>query len=181
MASEDITIRTSTARDKSGIQTIYLHAFPETENETIVKLVTELLSLKASKPVVDLLAETKDEAAGHIIFSPVTIDGTEDIQAYILAPLGVKPEYQRLGIGSRLIEHGLKALTDMSVDIVFVYGDPEYYGRFGFSADTALHFMAPYELEYPYGWQAFKIKPFDIETSPATITCVPPLSDPKLW
>ena len=42
----------------------------------------------------------------------------------------------------------------MGVNVVFVYGDPKYYGKFGFSAEVASAYSPPYELQYPFGWQA---------------------------
>jgi putative acetyltransferase len=176
-----MNIRTSADGDIDDIQDVYLKAFPETENETIVKLSRELLTEKSHTSVIDLLAETQDEIAGHIIFSPVTIDGHKDIRAYILAPLGVKPDHQKSGIGSKLIDEGLEQLSASGINIVFVYGDPAYYGKFEFSADAAEQYQPPHDLEYPFGWQAIVLNEFDAVSSPASITCVAPLRDPKLW
>ena len=49
-----------------------------------------------------------------------------------MAPLAVLPEYQRKGIGTRLIERGLQELNAAGHGIVFVLGNPLYYQRFGF-------------------------------------------------
>jgi GNAT superfamily N-acetyltransferase len=73
-----------------------------------------------------LVAETEGIVVGHVAFSPVTIDNNENFQGYILAPLGVKPDYQNRRIGSKLIESGMQQLSRMGVDILFVYGDPKY-------------------------------------------------------
>jgi putative acetyltransferase len=48
--------------------------------------------------------------------------------------MAVLPEYQRQGIGTRLIPHGLNALRSRGERIVIVVGHPRYYPRFGFSA-----------------------------------------------
>ncbi len=111
----------------------------------------------------------------------MTIDNSETFRGYILAPLGVKPDYQKRRIGSKLIEYGLQQLSEMGVNVVFVYGDPKYYGRFGFSTDAAQQYTTPYKLQYPFGWQAIVLKEYAIEKWPAAITCVAPLCDPKLW
>jgi putative acetyltransferase len=98
-----------------------------------------------------------------------------------LAPLGVKPDCQKRGIGSKLIEYGTHQLSVMGVSVVFVYGDPKYYGRFGFSAGAAHPYIPPYKLQYPFGWQALVLNACDIEKTPVSITCVTSLNDPKLW
>ena len=49
-----------------------------------------------------------------------------------LAPLAVLPEYQRQGVGSRLIEAGLEACRARNAGVVVVLGHPAYYPKFGF-------------------------------------------------
>jgi putative acetyltransferase len=49
-----------------------------------------------------------------------------------LAPVGVLPEYQGRGIGTRLIREGLEACREAGYVAVVVLGEPDYYSRFGF-------------------------------------------------
>jgi putative acetyltransferase len=49
-----------------------------------------------------------------------------------LAPLAVIPEYQRQGIGSKLVNEGLRILRSSPCPFVTVLGHPDYYERFGF-------------------------------------------------
>lgn len=174
-------IRTATNQDRGDIQRVHLCAFPEGESEIVSKLAIDLLSEKTTPQTISLVAETDGTVVGHIAFSPVTIANNQNFQGYILAPLGVKPDYQKRGIGSKLIEYGLQQLSAMGVNVVFVYGDPNYYGRCGFSADTAQQYTTPYRLQYPFGWQAIVLDECDIEKPPAAITCVTSLCDPILW
>ncbi|WP_369793119.1 GNAT family N-acetyltransferase [Methanosarcina sp. 2.H.A.1B.4] len=49
-----------------------------------------------------------------------------------LAPIAVKPEFQKQGIGGEFIREGLKACLQLGYDSVIVLGHPEYYPKFGF-------------------------------------------------
>ena len=108
------------------------------------------------------------------------VENNESCKASILAPLAVHPEHQQKKVGLRLIEFGLEKLKEAEGNIVFVYGDPEFYGKFGFDADTANDFPAPFDLEYPFGWQALILKDWSDKTTPAVTSCVSTLSDPDL-
>ncbi|MEM8723336.1 MAG: N-acetyltransferase [Cyanobacteria bacterium P01_G01_bin.39] len=147
-------IRIATSRDCDDIPEVYLSAFSKDEREIVSKLAINLLFEETTPQTISLVAETGGAVVGHVAFSPVAIDNNENLQGYILAPLGVKSDYQNRGIGSKLIDTGIQRLLNMGVNILFVYGDPKYYSRFGFSADTATLYIPPYKLQYSYGWQA---------------------------
>ena len=176
-----MNIRIATNKDRDDIQRVYLCAFPEGESKLISKFAIDLLSDKTTPRTISLVAEADNAMVGHIAFSPVRIDRNENFRGYILAPLGVKTDYQRRSIGTKLIEQGIKQLSVMGVNVVFVYGDPKYYGRFGFSADAAHPYTTPYKLQYPFGWQAIVLNECEIDKPPVAIICVNSLCDPKLW
>ena len=91
--------------------------------------------------LTDHLAAEGDEVVGHVFFSPVRIEGEgTGSRAIALAPLAVLPERQHLGIGSRLVEAGLRACHALGEDVVFVLGHPGYYPRFGFRSAAPLGF-----------------------------------------
>jgi len=100
--------------------------------------------------ILSLVAIEGDEIVGHILFSPVTIEGQkEEIAA--LAPLAVLPTHQKKGIGKRLTLEGLKRLTEMGVPAVIVFGHPEYYPAFGFVPAREFGLTC----EYPEAGDAF--------------------------
>ena len=174
-------IRAATNLDRDEIRAVHLHAFSEGEKHRVATLAVNLLSEETDRDTISLVAEVDGTVVGHIAFSPVMIENNESCIGYILAPLGVKPEYQKCQIGSKLIESGLEQLSRMGVNVVFVYGDPKYYGKFGFSADVASGFSPPYELQYPLGWQAVALNKDVFSESTAKISCVASLNDPGLW
>jgi putative acetyltransferase len=84
-------------------------------------------------------------------------------------------------IGTKLIENGIEQLSEKGVSVVFVYGDPKYYGKFGFNAGAASRYSPPYELQYPFGWQAIALNEVCFEKQNVKISCVASLCDPELW
>lgn len=75
----------------------------------------------------------------------------------------------------------MERLSKASVDAVLVYGDPKYYGRLGFSAETAMGYLPPYTLQYPSGWQAVMLREQGSDERAIEISCVEALLDPALW
>lgn len=174
-------IREATNLDRENIREVHLRAFSGGERETVATLAVDLLSDETSPEIFALVAEIDGTVAGHIAFSPVTVNQDKKWKGYILAPLGVKPEYQERRIGSTLIESGMERLSEEGVNVLFVYGDPKYYGKFGFKADTASRYSPPYDLQYPFGWQAIVLSEPDSSESIVKISCVASLRDPELW
>jgi putative acetyltransferase len=174
-------IRSAGMRDRDDIRRVYLRAFPAGENEIVAGLALDLLLEQSTPPTISLVAEADAAVVGHVAFSPVAIGDSGNCQGYILAPLAVEPDYQRRRIGSALTEYGVRQLMAAGVDIMFVYGDPGFYGRFGFSADAAVRYKPVCEPKYPFGWQALVVNRCAIEEKAVAITCVSPLQDPGLW
>jgi putative acetyltransferase len=76
-----------------------------------------------------LVATLNEDVVGHISYSPASID---NLTGAALGPMAVKPEHQRKGIGSKLIQAGNTRLRDEKCPFIIVVGHPEYYSRFGF-------------------------------------------------
>lgn len=176
-----IRIRTATSLDREGIRSVHLGAFPVGENQLVATLAVNLLSEDSEPETISLVAEVEGAVVGHIAFSPVVAEASTDLLGYILAPLAVKPEYHKAGIGSQLVESGIALLSTTAANVLFVYGDPTYYGRFGFSAQSATRFIPPCGLQYPFGWQARVLHEEGLPRQAVKLSCVPSLCDPALW
>jgi putative acetyltransferase len=122
-----IVIRHETAEDVAAVRVVNELAFGQPAEADLVDALrrgcTDALSLVA----VD------DGVVGHILFTPVSVDGADRSLAGMgLAPMSVLPDYQRRGVGSALVSRGLEALRERGCPFVVVVGHPEYYPRFGF-------------------------------------------------
>lgn len=65
----------------------------------------------------------------------------------LVGPVAVHPNRQSEGHGSRLMQHMLLAAQKIGDPAMVMIGDAEYYGRFGFSAETTSgwHMPGPWE------------------------------------
>jgi putative acetyltransferase len=64
-------------------------------------------------------------------------------------------------VGSALVRHGLVLLAERGERVVFVLGDPAYYGQFGFDAAAAAPFMSPYRGPHFMVLQLAQTAPLD--------------------
>lgn len=135
-----VIIRSEIRDDWPAVAEIHRLAFGR---EDEARLVDELRSDDYAR--VSLVAEELGQLVGHILFSRLPIHTKAGvIEAVALAPLGVLPSHQRKGIGSSLVRDGLRACCEAGHCIIIVLGHPDYYPRFGFSANRAERLKSPY-------------------------------------
>jgi len=133
-----LTIRPETPTDYPGITEVNDLAFWQPAEG---KLVEKLRGNPKFVPELSLVAEIGGKIVAHILFFPVVIKSEtideeheeyEEYETISLAPVSVMPEFQRQGIGGRLIKEGLEACRKLGYGSVIVLGHPEYYPKFGF-------------------------------------------------
>lgn len=146
----------------------------------ISDFAVDLLNENHPVKIISLVAIETNEIVGHTAFSPVFYESTNEHFGYILAPLAVSPKFQKNKIASSLVKYGLDNISNIGSYIVFVYGDPQYYSRFGFKTVLAQHFIPPYTLQYPEGWHAMKLNS-TVFPEGGKFKCVNSLNDPRLW
>ncbi|ADZ72071.1 GNAT family N-acetyltransferase [Polymorphum gilvum] len=136
-----VTIRPVNPADEPAVHAVIAAAFGQ---ETEAGLVHDLRHCGAL--VLERVAETPDRRiVGHIAFSRVTGAGAgHRLHVSCLASLSVHPDFQRLGIGSQLVESSLADLRKAGEDLVLVLGPPAYYPRFGFDPVLAQKVHGPY-------------------------------------
>lgn len=83
---------------------------------------------------LNYVAVTGDRIIGNIVFSKASVvnDNGDEFEVLTMGPVSVLSQYQGKGIGSRLINHALDHAGKMGFAAVLIFGNPEYYNRFGF-------------------------------------------------
>lgn len=175
-----IMIREALESDLEQVLSVERAAFGE---EDEARLVQDLLEDDSAKPIVSLLAMQENKAVGHILFTKAQVESKNHLAISILAPLAVIPEFQKQGIGGKLIEHGLQLLSELSIDLVFVLGYPEYYPRHGFKPAGKLGFDAPYPIpeKNSDAWMVRGLRPGIIGTFDGKVICADKLNRLEYW
>jgi predicted N-acetyltransferase YhbS len=92
--------------------------------------------LRASRnylPELALVAEEDTKLVGHIMLTKTYVALADSkFEALLLAPLSVELAYRNRGVGSKLVNESFRLAKHSWYKVVFVVGNPAYYGRFGF-------------------------------------------------
>jgi putative acetyltransferase len=135
-----VVVRPETPDDLEAIREVNRQAFGR---EDEARLVDALRAGGYAR--LSLVAEEAGQVVGHVLFSDLpVVTPAGPVQALALAPLAVLPARQRQGIGSRLVQEGLRACAGAGHRAVIVLGHPAYYPRFGFSAGLAGRLKSPF-------------------------------------
>lgn len=121
-------IRPEIPQDIPEVRAVEEAAFGRSAEADLVDLCRQ-----HGKVSLSLVAIHAERVVGHLFFSPVTLN--PPCPGWLglgLGPVAVLPEFQRKGIGSRLIEIGLEMCRGQDIDFIVLLGDPAYYCRFGF-------------------------------------------------
>jgi len=132
-------IRAESSADFAAIRVVQEAAFPSPLEADLVD------QLRADGDcVIALVSIEGDAVVGHVMFSLMQAP----FRALGLGPVAVLPDWQRQGVGTRLIEAGLARARSAGWGAVIVLGEPGYYHRFGFSAARAEGFTSTYAGPY---------------------------------
>jgi putative acetyltransferase len=161
-----VEIRGRTAADDAAIRRLNDDAFGGTFES---RLVEELRAARLD--AVELVAVEHDQIVGHILFSVLatTID-QQAVPTLALAPMAVRPDPQRRGIGSALVRAGLDLARERDWRAVIVLGHKGYYPRFGFSAALAHPLRAAFSGD---AFMALELAPGALQGKQGRVTYPP--------
>lgn len=171
-------ITTDCSSLQNDIRSLYLESFDSAENQLVAALAIDLLQ---KTDAIHYAAINENTLLGHIAFSPLTTETQQSPKVFLLSPLAVRKASQKRGVATTLINKGKHYLKSIGVNDLLTYGDPQFYGRFGFAASIAKPFIPPYPLEYDFGWIGVELNPYNDTPKNIAVQCVRPLQNSQLW
>lgn len=145
MITNEFIIRKESASDHPKVYELNKIAFGQ-DNEA--KLVDLLRNSDSFIPELSLVVALGNKIVGHILFTKIRIksDDDKEFDSLALAPMAVKPEFQKQGIGAKLIQTGLLKAKELGHKSVIVLGHEHYYPKFGFVPAKKWKIKAPFDV-----------------------------------
>ena len=83
---------------------------------------------------LDYVAELDGYVIGNIVYCKGIVVNEAGVKQEVIAfgPVSVLPSFQKKGIGAKLIEHTMAIAKEMGFKAIIIFGNPNYYHRFGF-------------------------------------------------
>ncbi len=110
-------IRTEAPADILAVDRLLKEVFDTEAEANLVMALRE----NGHRTLSLVACDDEGEVVGHAMFSPVHLNG-EDLNWQGLAPLAVKAEYRKQGLGAELVHEGLASLGELGYPACVVLG-----------------------------------------------------------
>ena len=156
-----IAIRKENVNDYTEVYNVIKTAFETAEHSdgNEQDLVVVLRKSNNFIPKLSLVGTDNDKIVGYILFTKIKIGESEELA---LAPLGVLPEYQRQGIGSKLITEAHRIAKKLGYHYSIVLGSENYYPKFGYVPAIEYGIEAPFDVPSK-NFMAIKLNESNVE------------------
>lgn len=132
----NITLRLEQPEDYRIVEEVTREAFWGTSQPACDEhlLAHKLRKSSAFVPELDFVAELDGQIVGNIMYSKAKIIGKNETEHEVLTfgPLSILPEYQKQGIGAKLVNHTIREAKKLEYCGIVIFGHPDYYPKFGF-------------------------------------------------
>lgn len=166
-----------------AVEQLFTQTFTDSEGpaegQLIGGLVRDLMASSDKENIMGFIATENSEVIAGIFFTRLTFES--NVNAFILAPVAVRTDHQRKGVGQALINYGLAEMKKSGVSLAITYGDINYYSNVGFQQIDESIVKAPLPLTYPHGWLAQSLVLDHITPIPGNSYCVPEFNKPEYW
>lgn len=149
---ENLVIREETAADFYAAELMTKRAFwnlhrPGCDEHYLVHL---LRNDAAYLPALSRVAELDGKIIGGIWYSVARVAGNEkETPVLAFGPLCVDPAFQKKGVGGALLTETMALARQAGHRAIIIYGEPEYYPRFGFRPCEVYGITTPQGKNFP--------------------------------
>lgn len=167
-----VLVRQEAANDIDAIRRVHNLAFG---NDAAVltweaRLVDDLRAGPSWIPALSVVAEVGGIVVGHALATRGHLEragAAATVRALGVAPVGVVPGHQHIGVGTKLMYTLLGAARALDEEIVCLLGNPDYYRRFGFVLASTLRISPPDPTWTPH-FQALPLTTGEWDTQAGT-------------
>lgn len=169
--------------DRQEIEALFTRTFSDSEGESegklIGHLVHDVISRTAPDDIFGFTATEQGRLVGCILFTRLSFDSP--VKAFMLSPVAIDTDHQGKSVGQKLIQFGIEHLRQRGIELIFTYGDPNYYSKVDFEHVPQIIAEAPYKLAHPEGWLGQSLDGGSLELPLGQACCVEAFNDPQYW
>lgn len=149
----DIVIRNECEKDYRQVEELTREAFwdlhiPGCDEHYLVHVMRSHPDFLSE---LDFVAVLDNRIVGNIMYTKsILVNETNvSIDSITFGPVSVIPEYQKKGIGSKLIKHSIKKAIGAGYKVIIIEGHPYNYCKHGFVGSKSLN-VGDCEGRFPY-------------------------------
>lgn len=140
---QDIVIRLEQTSDYRAVEELTREAFwnvykPGCDEHYLAHVMR---SHKDFIPALSFVAEYRGQIVASIMYMKSWLEDDDGNRREILSfgPISVHPDFQRIGLGKRIMAHSFDAARTLGYDAVVIFGNPENYVSSGFKCSRRFH------------------------------------------
>jgi putative acetyltransferase len=153
-----LVVRRERPEDEREISEVVAAAFGDA---SVAEFTASIRASEGYVPELTFVGEEDGHVAGYCMLSYVGLRGGHVDRLLVLTPVAVRPDRQRLGVGTAVVCAAVAAADERKEPLVLVEGIPAYYPRFGFVSATALGVERPDDRIPDQAWLALPLRSYD--------------------
>lgn len=136
MKQDNIIIRREIQADYSAVEYLTREAFWNVYRPGCTEhyVVHVLRQDPAFVPELDLVMEQDGKIIGHVMYmrAKIVADDGREVPVMTFGPISIRPDFQRQGLGKRLLEYSMEKAREMGAGALCIEGNLAFYGKSGF-------------------------------------------------
>lgn len=136
MKQDNIIIRREIPADYSTVEYLTREAFWNVYRPGCTEhyVVHVLRQDPAFVPELDLVMEQDGKIIGHVMYmrAKIVADDGREVPVMTFGPISIRPDFQRQGLGKRLLEYSMEKAREMGAGALCIEGNLAFYGKSGF-------------------------------------------------